>query len=152
MSRFIVAYNNTIGGVYAQGNSFKADKLGITFGILQKILTQIDDSIDCSGHKLLFIDQEVTLSNPNPNPNVRIIHSSINAGEYLTIRADQGKVVFYNTENIFFKTPHPFNAFIINNGDIVTFVKIDNIIEVGPMPYRTYYSTYQLVSVMREVI
>ena len=148
-SRFIVAYNNTIGGVSAQGNSFQAEKLGLTFGILQKIIVQPDNSIHCFGHKLLFIDQETTLSNPNPNPNITTIHSSINAGEYLTIRADQGKIIFYNTDNIFFKTSDLSDFFTIDNGDIVTFVKLDNITGT---PLNPIYQNYQLVSIMKEVV
>nr|WP_294778322.1 glycosyl hydrolase family 28-related protein [uncultured Flavobacterium sp.] len=148
-TRFIVANNNTTGGVSAENNTFKVDKLGITFGILQKIIVQTDNSINCSGHKLLFLDQEATATNPSPNPHVKIIHSSINAGEYLTIRAYKGKVVFYNTDNIFFKTPNTSNSFAIDDGDIVTFVKIDDIIGTVTNPI---YQSYQLVSVMRDII
>jgi hypothetical protein len=136
---FIVAYNNTIGGVSAQGNTFSVNKLGRTFGIMQIInVNTIDISIDCSGHKLLFVNESIT--------PIKTIKSSINAGEYLTIRADQGKVTFLNTANIFFQTSNPSNSFTIDNGNIVTFVKIDNILS------STIYETYQLVSIMREVI
>jgi Pectate lyase superfamily protein len=148
LSRFIVAYNNTVGGVSAQGNTFQVEKLGETFGILQKILVNSDDSIDCSGHRLVFLNQQVIKDQPLPNPNVKRINSSINAGEYLTIRADQGKVTFYNTDNIFFQTSNPNNSFTIDNGNIVTFVKIDNIIGTLTNPI---YQSYQLVSIMREV-
>ncbi|GAA4052547.1 hypothetical protein [Flavobacterium chungnamense] len=136
---FIIAYNNTIGGVSALGNTFSVNKLGRTFGIMQIIdVNAIDNSIDCSGHKLLFVNTSKT--------PIKIIKSSINAGEYLTIRADQGKITFVNTDNIFFVTPNTDNSFSIDNGQIVTFVKIDNIIS------PSIYETYQLVSIMREVI
>lgn len=136
---FIIAYNNTIGGVSAQGNTFVAKKLGRTFGIMQIIdVDTTNNSIDCSGHKLLFVNKSKT--------PIKTIKSSINAGEFLTIRADQGKVTFLNTDNIFFITPNIDNSFTIDNGQIVTFVKIDNII--SPI----IYETYQLVSIMREVI
>lgn len=153
-TRFIVVHNNTTGGVSAEGNSFQEEILGLTFGIMQRIIVKTDDSIDCSGHKLLFINQEASEENPFPNPNVSIINSSINAGEYLTIRADQGDVTFYNTDNIFFKTSNSNNSFTIKNGEIVTFVKIDNTIikiQIPPLPDIIYYCTYQLVSVMRDI-
>lgn len=143
-SRFIVAYNNTIGSVSTQGNTFQVDKLGITFGIHQKITIQVNNSIDCSGHKLVFIDQSV----PNPVAIIKTINSSINAGEYLTLRADQGSVTFQNTGNIFFKVASG-NSFIINNGDIVTLVKIDNIIGTQTNPI---YQSYQLVSIIKNVV
>ncbi|OYU82465.1 MAG: hypothetical protein CFE24_15500 [Flavobacterium sp. BFFFF2] len=137
-SAFIIAYNNTIGAVSAQGNTFSVNKLGRTFGIMQIIdVDATDNSLDCSGHKLLFVNASKT--------PIMTIKSSINAGEYLTIRADQGKVTFQNTDNIFFITPNPDNSFSIDNGQLVTFVKIDNIIS------STIYETYQLVSIMREV-
>lgn len=136
---FIIAYNNTIGGVSAQGNTFSVNKLGRTFGIMQIIdVDSNDNSIDCSGHKLLFVNESRT--------PIKTIKSSINAGEYLTIRADQGNVTFFNTNNIFFITPNRYSAFTLENGQIATFVKIDNIIS------STIYETYQLVSIMREVI
>lgn len=143
-SRFIVAYNNEIGSVIAQGNTFQVDKLGITFGIHQKIIIQSNNSIDCSGHKLVFIDQSVI----NPFTIIETIKSSICAGEFLTIRADQGSITFINTNNIFFKKSSG-NSFIMNNGDIATFIKIDNIIgtQINPI-----YQSYQLVSIMRNVV
>lgn len=153
--RFIIAQNNTIGGVSAQGNSFQLEKLGITFGIYQLIRIQSDNSINCSGNKLIFIDQRVDPSTHQPAITLlKTINSSINAGELLTLRADQGNVTFQNTENIFFK-PTSGNSFTIANGDIVTFIKIDNIITTNPTPPtppKTYYSTYQLVSVMKNVV
>lgn len=44
--------------------------------------------------------------------------------------------------------------FTIKNGEIVTFVKIDNTIikiQIPPLPDIIYYCTYQLVSVMRDI-
>lgn len=142
--RFIIAQNNTIGGVATQGNSFQLEKLGITFGIYQLIKIQSNNSIDCSGHKLIFIDQSV----PNPVTIIKTINSSINAGEYLTFRADQGTVTFQNTGNIFFKVTSG-NSFTISNGDIVTFIKIDNIIGTQANPI---YQSYQLASIIKNVV
>ena len=136
-SLFIIAYNNTIGGVSAENNSFQVYKLGKTFGIMQVIEVDVtDSSIDCSGHKLLFVNGSKTIINR--------IKSFINAGEYLTIRANTTSITFSNSDNIFFSTLNPDNTFQLNNGEIATFVKIDNIVPPN-------FETYQLVSIMRLV-
>jgi hypothetical protein len=136
-SRFIVASNNTVGGVYAQGNTFQAEKLSYTFGIMQ-IIPVVSNTIDCSGNKLVFVTG-------GASSVVNIIKSSINAGEHLTIRADKGPVEFKNIGNIAFLTSSSDFSFIINNGEVATFIKIDNIVTVGS---TTYYETYQLVSLI----
>lgn len=130
-STFLVAYNNTLGGVSAQGNTFQVNKLGRTFGIMQ-IIAVANNIIDCAGSKLVFVTGTTSV--------IKTIKSSINAGEYLTIRANQNSITFDNTNNIFLTLK---SNLTINNGEIVTFVKIDNIIS------STIYETYQLVSIMR---
>ena len=129
-SAFIIAYNNTQGGVSAKGNTFQAHKLGRTFGLMQ-IVPVISNTIDCAGHQLVF----VTTS----NAVIKTIRSFLNAGETLMIRADQGPIKFDDTNNIFLTRK---SALTIQNGEIVTFVKIDNI--VGPNN-----ETYQLLSITR---
>jgi len=137
-SSFIVAYNNTIGGVSAVDNTFQVYKLNKTFGIMEVIEVDItDSSIDCSGHKLLFVNGSETI--------IKTIKSYICAGEYLTIRANTDPITFSNVDNIFFSTLNPNNTFQLNNGEIATFVKIDNYVTPN-------FGTYQLVSIMRQVV
>lgn len=45
---------------------------------------------------------------------------------------------------ISFSTLNPNNTFQLNNGEIATFVKIDNFVTPN-------FGTYQLVSIMRQV-
>ena len=135
-SSFILAYNNTIGGVSANNNDFQVEKLGKTFGIMQVIDISSNNSINCSVHKLLFVNGSIY--------PVTIINSSICAGEHLTIRANKNNLSFSNVGNIFFTTNNGTNGFTLYKNEIATFIKIDNI--VGP-----YHGTFQLVSIMRHV-
>lgn len=137
-SAFLVAYNNTIGGVNAINNTFQAYKLGKTFGIMEVIeVDSLDNSIDCSGHKLLFVNGSNTI--------IKTIKSFICGGEILIIRANTNPITFSNAGNIFFSTLNPNNTFQLNNGEIATFVKIDNFVTPN-------FGTYQLVSIMRQVV
>lgn len=132
-SSFIIASNNEKGGVSAEGNTFQINELGKTFGIMQ-LLTPNPPFLDCAGHKLVFVDG-------SSKPVINILQSSINAGEYLAIRVEQGVVTFENTDNIAFRTNSPTFSFSLFNGEIATFVKVDNFV-------GTNYETYQLVSIM----
>ncbi|MBN1618321.1 hypothetical protein JW887_03195 [Candidatus Dojkabacteria bacterium] len=128
---FLLATNNNLmGGITISGNTFQVNKLGKTTGVMQVIAVS-NNTIDCSGNKLLFVSGSTSI--------VKTIKSSINAGEYLTIRANGSSVTFDNTNNIFLTLK---SSLTLNNGEIATFVKIDN--SVG-----SNYETYQLVSVMK---
>lgn len=129
-SSFLVAYNNTIGGVLAQGNTFQVYKLGKTFGIMQ-IIPIISNTIDCSGNRLVFVDSAESV--------IKTIKSCINAGEYLTVRANKGPITFDDSDNIFLTLK---SSLTIQNGEIVSFVKIDNIV-------GSNYETYQLATITR---
>lgn len=136
-SSFIVAHHNNIGGVSVADNTFQVYKLGKTFGIMQVIEVDVtDSSIDCSGHKLLFVN--------GSNTTIKTIKSFICGGEILIIRANTDPITFSNAGNIFFSTANPNNTFQLNNGEIATFVKIDNFVTPN-------FATYQLVSIMRQV-
>lgn len=129
-SSFLVAANNVTGGVNISNNTFRANKLGKTFGIMQ-VIAVVSNIIDCFGNKLLFVNGTTS--------KIKTIKSFINAGEYLTIRANGSAITFDNTNNIFLTHKATLT---INNGEIVTFVKIDNAM-------GSSYETYQLVSIMR---
>ncbi len=133
-SSFISVSNNTKGGVSAQGNTFQVNKLGKTFGIMQVLIVSAN-VLNCAGNKLVFV-------NGTSNPTINTIQSSINAGEYLAIRVEQGNVIIKNTDNIAFRTTSPTFSFTITNGEIATFIKVDNIV-------GSNYETYQLVSIMK---
>ncbi|MBC7722861.1 MAG: hypothetical protein H7068_12610 [Pedobacter sp.] len=132
-SSFISASHNEKGGISAQGNTFQVNKLGKTFGIMQ-LLTVTADILNCAGNKLVFVDGTT-------HPTINTIQSSINAGEYLAIRVEQGNVTIKNTDNIAFRTTSSTFSFTITNGEIATFVKVDNFV-------GSNYETYQLVSIM----
>jgi hypothetical protein len=137
--RFILAHNNIVGGVTVQNNNFQDYKLGLTHGIMQLINVDGDGSIDCYGHRLVFVYKSEIA--------IETIKSQINASEYLTIRAEDGSIVFKNTDNIFF-IPTSGDSFTLGNGEIVTFIKIDNITGTAP---NEHFECYQLVSIMRNV-
>lgn len=130
-SVFLLASDNDLsGGVTISGNTFQYDLLGKTFGIMQ-VIEVISNEINCSGNKLLFVNGSTSV--------IKTIKSSINASEYLTIRANIGSIKFDNSKNIFLTHK---STLTLNNGEIATFVKIDNIVGLN-------YETYQLVSVMK---
>lgn len=128
---FLMAVDNHLaGGVTISGNTFQENKLGKTSGIMQAI-SVIDNTINCFGNKLIFVDGSPSV--------IKTIKSSINASEYLTIRANGSSIKFDNTNNIFLTLK---SSLTLNNGEIATFVKIDNTV-------GSNYETYQLVSVMK---
>lgn len=123
-------------GINLSGNTFRANNLNNSYGVMQTIpVTTVGGqySIDCKSNKLVFVTQ-------NANPITNII-SSIGAGEKLTIRADAGSISFTpatpTVGNVFLSNK---TSFILNAGEIAVFVKID----IG-----TASETYQLESVMR---
>ncbi len=130
-SSFIITDNNTKGGVLAQGNTFQVYKLGKTFGIMQ-IISVVSNTIDCAGNRLVFVTGTESV--------IKTIKSSINAGEYLTVRANEDSITFDDTDNIFLTLK---STLTIKNGEIVTFVKIDNIV-------GSNYETYQLATITTE--
>jgi hypothetical protein len=77
-------------------------------------------AINCYGNKLVFVNGSQSI--------IKTIISSINAGEFLNIRANGGSIAFENTDNIFFLSNNQNQAFILNDGGNATFVKVDNII------------------------
>jgi len=130
-SVFLLATNNTLGGVAISDNVFQVNKLGKTFGIMQVINVTSPNTIDCGRNKLVFVNSSATV--------IKSIVSSINATETITIRANGGNITFDNTKNIFLTLK---STFTLANGEIAVFMKIDNIV-------GSYYETYQLISVMR---
>lgn len=132
--RFVLA-DKTNEGVNTFGNSFQAKHLGLTYGLMQYVTVQPDSAgnyIDTKNNKMVFVDAV-----NSPAVPIQMIRSAINAGEYLFIRADQGKISFDNSRNIFL-THRP--TLTLNNGDAAVFTKIDNIIGTS------YRETFQLVS------
>jgi len=129
-SLFLLANNNLVGGVTVSGNTFQVNKLGKTIGIMQ-VISVSNNTIDCSGNKLIFVNGSESV--------IKTIQSSINASEYLTIRANGSSITFDNTNNIFLTLK---SSLTLNNGEIATFVKIDNSVGLNS-------ETYQLVSVMK---
>lgn len=129
-SSFLMALNNSTGGVNIANNTFRALKLGKTYGIMQ-VISVINNTIDCSGNKLVFVTGTTSI--------IKTILSSINAGEKITIRANGNSITFDNSNNIFLTLKATLT---INNGEIVTFVKIDNTV-------GSNYETYQLISIVR---
>lgn len=130
-SKFLIANNNTLGGVAIADNVFQNKKLGKTFGVMQVINVQNSNTLAIGRNKLVFVNASSTV--------IKIIESSINASETITIRANGGSISFDNTENIFLTNK---SSFSLANGEIAVFVKIDNIV-------GNYDATYQLLSVMR---
>ncbi|OJX49431.1 MAG: hypothetical protein BGO88_14390 [Flavobacterium sp. 38-13] len=136
-SLFLISTPSPLGGITAEGNAFQLPILGKTYGIMQiRTVNATDNSLNCSGHKLVFANSTGAF--------IKDILSTINAGEYLAIRADQSSLTFKNTGNIAFLTTNPDQSFTINNGEIATFVKIDNFV-------GTYYETFQLVSIQKVI-
>jgi hypothetical protein len=130
-SLFLLAKDNDLsGGITISGNTFQVNKLGRTFGIMQ-VIEVVSNTINCSGNKLLFVNGSESI--------IKTIKSTINASEYLTIRANQSAITFDDTDNIFLTLK---SSLTLKNGEIATFVKIDNIV-------GSNYETYQLVSVMK---
>ncbi len=84
------------------------------------------NTINCGRNKLIFVKTSTTI--------IKTITSSINASEMLIIRANNGSITFDNTNNIFLTLK---SSLALNNGEIATFVKIDNIV-------GSNYETYQL--------
>jgi hypothetical protein len=80
----------------------------------------------------------------NSTDAIQTISSTLNAGELLYVRANGNAVIFSNIDNIAFLTTNPSSRFSINNGEIATFVKIDNIV-------GSNFGTYQLVSVLKTL-
>lgn len=129
-SSFLLASNNVSGGINISGNNYRENKLGKTFGIMQAISVAAN-AIDCFGNKLVFVNSSTSI--------IKTIKSIINAGEHLTVRANGTSITFDNTDNIFLTNK---TSLTIYNGEIVTFMKIDNTV-------GSNYETYQLVSIVR---
>lgn len=126
-STFVLGFTDN-GGINCYDNTFRDNnpKLSKTFGIMQSNIGVVSNSIDCKSNKLVFI---------NPSSSViKNIKSAINAGEILIIRANGGNITFDNTGNIFLTNR---TTFLLVNGEIASFVKID----IG-----TNNETYQLLS------
>lgn len=130
-SSFVLATNNVLGGVAISDNVFQVNKLGKTFGVMQVVEVTSPNTINCGRNKLVFVNTSTTI--------IKTIISAINASEILIIRANYGTITFDNTNNIFLTLK---SSLTLNNGEIATFVKIDNIV-------GSNYETYQLVSVMK---
>jgi hypothetical protein len=143
---FILAFEKNL-GVRTIGNSFLDSRLGYTYGIMQYVTVESDplypgNYINTKDNKLVFV---ITPENP-----IDRIQCSINAGETISIRADQKSIEFTNKMNLFFSNQ---SGLKLNNGDIATFIKIDNIIEkyIGTPPVQYIFpETYQLISVIKS--
>lgn len=118
-------------GINCYNNSFRDNnpKLSKTYGIMQTV-SIVATAIDCKSNKLIFINP----TNPVTPTIIKNITSAINAGEILNIRANGLTVTFNNTGNIFLSNR---TSFVLANGEIASFIKID----VG-----INNETYQLLS------
>jgi hypothetical protein len=146
---FILALEGNL-GVRTSGNSFLDDRLGYSYGLMQYVAAIENDSlypgkcINIKDNKIIF----VKLNNPDQNFGIDRIVSSVSAGETVSIRADQQTIKFTTAMNIFFSNQ---SGLTLNNGDIATFIKIDNYIEktINNILY-TFPETYQLISVIKS--
>lgn len=135
-SSFLISAGPT-GGITAEGNSFQHNILGKTYGILQYVnVNSVDNTLNCSGNKLVFAK--------STGAHIKEIISSINAGEYIAIRAEGSGITFKNTGNVAFLTTNPSASFTLNSGEIATFVKVDNFV-------GSYYETFQLISLQKTL-
>lgn len=136
---FVATYNNNF-GVNLSNNNFDTPNLGKTLNMHQVINIE-NNKINIESSKLVFIKVPVN----SINNRINRIESTINAGETIFIRADQGSITFYpmnptnetSGKNIYLNGR---TSLTLNNGQAATFIKIDNI--VGNEP-----ATYQLVSI-----
>ncbi len=129
-SSFVLGFPGN-SGINLYANTFRDDnkKLSKTYGVMQYIEIESNNSINCKSNKLVFVNKS-----PN-NYIIKNITSSINAGELLTVRANGGQINFISTGGNVFLTNRA--NFSLQNGEIATFIKID----IGAS-----FETYQLVS------
>jgi parallel beta-helix repeat protein len=122
-------------GINLSANTFRNDNslLSRTYGVMQFIDIESDNSIICKSNKLVFVN--CSISNC-----VKKITSTVNTGEMLTIRAwgNVGNVTLFNGQNIFLGN---LVSLLLNHGDTVTLIKVD----YGPDD-ENFTSQYQLVS------
>jgi len=139
-SSFLLALDNSLGGVDIAGNVFQHSKLSKTGGIMQVLNITSPNTLDCRRNKLVF----VTVPLGSTNNQINRINSDINASETLFIRANLGSITFnvmdsagITGKNIFLNGRA---SLTLTNGQAATFIKIDN--SVG-----NERATYQLVSI-----
>jgi len=155
---FILALEDNL-GVRTTGNSFQDSRLGYSYGIMQYVPKIENDPlydniirpgkyINLKDNKLVFIK----LDDQKENYPIDRIQCSISAGETLSIRADQQTIEFTSDFNIFFSNQ---SGLTLDNGDIATFIKIDNYITktftdgISSVTYE-FPETYQLISVIKS--
>lgn len=139
-SSFLLALDNSLGGVDIAGNVFQDNKLNKTGGIMQVLNITSPNILNCGRNKLVF----VTVPLGSTNNQINRIDSDINASETLFIRANLGSITFnvmdsagITGKNIFLNGRA---SLTLTNGQAATFIKIDN--SVG-----NERATYQLVSI-----
>lgn len=131
-SAFVLGFPDNV-GINLYANTFRDNShlLRKTFGVMQTI-NIADGLIDCKSNKLIFVNYD-----PLSDNIIKSIVSSLNAGEFLTIRANGGVIKFLDGNNLFLTNRTDFS---INNGEIAIFIKID----IG-----TNNETFQLVSFVK---
>ncbi|WP_343623295.1 hypothetical protein [Flavobacterium lindanitolerans] len=139
-SSFLLALDNSEGGVNIAGNVFQDSRLCKTGGVMQVLNIINPNILDCGRNKLVF----VTVPSESTNNQINRINSTINASETLFIRANQGSITFNTMDsggttgkNIFLNGRA---SLTLTNGQAATFIKVDN--SVG-----NERATYQLVSI-----
>ncbi len=110
-------------GVEISGNSFQSEAAGETFGIIPDIpislnLPNIPSVLDCKHNKAVYVSN----SNPVSNP-IRVISSTLNAAETLTIRANAGDIYFANDHNIVYAPTA--STLKLKNGGTAVFCRVD---------------------------
>jgi hypothetical protein len=137
-------------GVRTLGNSFQDYRLGFSYGIMQYVTIDVDTDPEYGGSFFLDLqDNKLVFAKPGPynGKEIERIVCSVSAGETISIRADQKTITFNNKKNIFLSGK---SSLVLNNGDIGTFVKIDNTVGPNYPSPPLYPESYQLISVFKS--
>ncbi len=114
-------------GVNASGNNFGSENAAVSLGVVPTKGISSSE-IDCVHNAVVYVSNSGTLSS---------IASTRNAGETITLKANQGNILIAGGGNIILP---PSGATTIPNGGVAVFVKIDKTL-------LNFKSCYILVSV-----